>query len=71
MGRRGISITGGDVQEMDTDVNIYQRQLAEEAVEKYHLYKRIKQLVEEVEELKERIEQLENPSTISGDEKTW
>lgn len=56
---------------MDPDVNIYQRQLAEEAVEKYHLYKRIKQLVEEIEELKERIEHLENPPTISGDEKSW
>lgn len=56
---------------MDPDVNIYQRQLAEEAVEKYQLYKRIKQLVEEIEELKQRIEQLENPPTLSGDERTW
>ena len=56
---------------MDPDVNIYQRQLALEAQEKYHLYKRIKELVEEVDQLKTRIEQLENPPTISGDEKSW
>lgn len=56
---------------MDPDVNIYQRQLAEEAQEKYFLYKRIKELVEEVDELKTRIEQLENPPTLSGDERTW
>jgi len=56
---------------MDPDINIMKRQMVEETQEKYFLLNRIKELNEEIAELKERIERMENPSTISGDEKTW
>lgn len=56
---------------MDPDINIMKRQMAEETEEKYFLLNRIKELNEEIVELKARIHRMENPSTISGDEKTW
>jgi len=73
MGRRSISFTGGDVQQMDQDIDlrIVEKQLAEETAEKYFLLTRIKELNEEVDTLKKRLSILENPATVSGDEKTW
>ena len=73
MGRRSISFTGGDVQQMDQDIDlrIVEKQLAEEIAEKYFLLTRIKELNEEVDTLKKRLDILENTPTISGDEKTW
>lgn len=47
------------------------RQLVEETKEKYFLLNRIKELNEEIIQLKEKLDKMENPSTISGDEKTW
>lgn len=44
---------------MDTDVNIYRRQMQEEVKEKYALYKRIDQLIKELDDLKEKVKKLE------------
>lgn len=57
--------------DQDIDFKIVERQLAEETAEKYFLLTRIKELNEEVEALKQRLSILENPPTLSGDEKTW
>jgi len=56
---------------MDPDIKIVERQLAEETAEKYYLIKRVKELTEEVDKLKYRLQMLEDPPTISGDEKSW
>lgn len=56
---------------MDPDIDIFKRQMQMETEEKYQLYARIKELTEEVETLKYRLKMLENPPTLSGDEKTW
>lgn len=56
---------------MDPDINIVRRQMAEDNKEKYYLINRVKELSEEVDRLKARLKQLENPDTISGDERTW
>jgi len=45
---------------MDTDVNIYKRQMQEEVKEKYILYKRIDELNKEIQKLKDRLYKLEN-----------
>lgn len=45
---------------MDTDVNIYKRQMQEEVKEKYILYKRIDDLNKEIQKLKDRLYKLEN-----------
>ena len=57
--------------DQDIDYKLVERQLAEETAEKYYLLSRIKELNEEVETLKQRMSILENPPTLSGDEKTW
>lgn len=44
---------------MDTDLNIFQRQMREEVKEKYILYKRIDELVQELYEVKEKLKKLE------------
>lgn len=44
---------------MDTDVNIWERQMKEEVKEKYLLYKRIDELVAELYEVKEKLKKIE------------
>lgn len=44
---------------MDTDVNIFERQMQEEVKEKYILYKRIDELVQELYDVKERLKKIE------------
>lgn len=44
---------------MDTDVNIWERQMQEEVKEKYLLYKRIDELVAELYEVKEKLKKIE------------
>jgi len=56
---------------MDPDINIMKRQMAEETAEKYYLMKRVKELTEEIDTLKAKLDRIENPATISGDEKSW
>lgn len=46
---------------MDTDVNIYERQMGKEAKEKYILYKRIDELIKELYEVKERLKKIDKP----------
>lgn len=60
MGRRSLSRTGRNGDKMDTDVNIYERQMREEVKEKYILYKRIDELVQELHEVKERLKKVES-----------
>lgn len=60
MGRRSLSTTGRNGDKMDTDVNIYERQMREEVKEKYILYKRIDELVRELYEVKERLKKVES-----------
>jgi len=56
---------------MDPDIDIYKRQMQMETEEKYQLYARIKELNEEIDKLKYRLQMLEDPPTLSGDERTW
>lgn len=56
---------------MDPDINIMKRQMAEETAEKYYLMKRVKELTEELDTLKAKLDRIENPATLSGNEKTW
>lgn len=59
MGGRGIPFTGRDVYKMDTDLNIFHRQMQKDTKQRYILWKRLDELLEEVEEIKEKLKKFE------------
>tara|TARA_B100000902_G_C26544110_1_gene543925 strand:- start:254 stop:388 length:135 start_codon:yes stop_codon:yes gene_type:complete len=44
---------------MDTDLNIFHRQMQKDTKQRYILWKRLDELLEEVEEIKEKLKKFE------------